>query len=322
MLGSHRTEKAKLECNVPKKMINEYTRYLQAEKGAAPATRLGYQRAVTSFLALCRSRPEALFLPPDWSYADIDKRSVEVYLNYLRQDRGWRPVSIARQVTALRSFFGFLQRQGHVPRNPLRSIQPAVPSQEPTPALGEESAVLHIFDVPAETFNLKRLLAVMELAYGLAMRPSQIYRVEKVELIARRSLAQITMDGEILEAPVTEGGIVRLRAYTKHRERILRKRPGSEPAAPFWIDEQGHEVKPPRLARAASAAMEAAGLPGGLRKLRQLAARHFRERGGDIRSLQTLLRAKRLGSLDRYDPPDVRKVIAMFRQAHPRERKK
>jgi hypothetical protein len=36
--------------------------------------------------------------------------------------------------------------------------------------------------------------------------------------------------------------------------------------------------------------------------------------------VQRLLRAKRLGSLDRYAPPDFQSVLRQFRQIHPRQR--
>jgi site-specific recombinase XerD len=66
--------------------------------------------------------------------------------------------------------------------------------------------------------------------------------------------------------------------------------------------------------------MEAEGLTGGPSVLRLLAARHFSERGGDVRSVQQLLQARRLGQLDRFVPePDLKTLTAQFRRAHPRQ---
>ena len=302
---------------MPDEIINDYTRYLQAEKGLAAATRQGYRRAVTAFLALCAARPEALLLPPAWTLAHIDKRAVEVYLNYLRRERGWRPASIARQVTALRSFFTYLQRQGLVARNPLRTLQPNVPPADAAPPQGDETAVLRLFDVAPATLAQCRLLAVLELGYGLALRPSQIYAVRGMSVAVRRGVVRITLEEETLALQATPGGLGRLRDYLRQRRHSAKGRA----AAPFWIDERGRAVRPQSLARAAAEAMTAVGLSGGLRQLRQLAALHFRERGGDVRSLQRLLRAKHLGRLDRYEPPTARNVVAQFRRAHPRARK-
>ncbi|MBI3994106.1 MAG: site-specific integrase [Candidatus Lambdaproteobacteria bacterium] len=302
---------------MPSEIVNEYARYLQAEKGIAAATRQGYRRAVTAFLALCAARPEALLLPPGWTLERIDKRSVEVYLTYLRRERGWRPASIARQVTALRSFFAYLQRQGLVTRNPLRTLQPDVPPADAEPPQGDEAAVLRLFDVAPVTLAQCRLLAVLELGYGLALRPSQIYAVRELRVGARGGLVHIALEEQTLALQASPGGLRRLRDYLRQRRRIAQGRAD----APFWIDERGRAVKPVRLARAATEAMTGVGLNGGLRHLRQLAALHFRERGGDVRSLQRLLRAKRLGRLDRYEPPAARDVVALFRLAHPRARK-
>jgi site-specific recombinase XerD len=71
--------------------------------------------------------------------------------------------------------------------------------------------------------------------------------------------------------------------------------------------------------------MVRAGLQGGAATLRQLAARHFRARGADVRSLQRFLGARRLGGLERYSPrargreaETLRRVAEALRRVHPR----
>ena len=115
--------------------------------------------------------------------------------------------------------------------------------------------------------------------------------------------------------PLSAPGLERARRYLGLRKAATAERRG----AAFWVDARGLPCSPARLSREVGREMERAGLPPRPSLLRHLAARHFAERGGDTRSLRKLLGAKRLGSLDRYAPPDYQQVTRQFRSVHPRQ---
>ncbi len=300
---------------VPTAIISEYTRYLQVEKGLTAATCDSYQRIVRAFLGLCTARPEALYLPPDWTLAQLDKRALEVYLGHLEREQGRSPSAVARHATGLRSFFQCLQLRGHIGRNPLRSLQPQRGTGEPGLPDGTVEAVAQLFAASGDGLAESRLQALLELLYGLALRPGQVYRIDTLTLPKGGRLVHIETGETTLELPVSRAGRERLSTWLAQRRRVVGKRA----RAPFWVGDNGHGLSPGRLGRAVRLAMERVGLQGSAGTLRQLAARHFLEQGGDVRSARELLRAKRLGSLDRYDPPRVQDVIATFRKAHPRQ---
>ena len=133
---------------MPEAIVSEYVSYLQDEKGMAEPTCRGYQTAVTSLLAVARAHPRRLYLPKEWQLAHLDKRALEIYLNHLREERGWAPSTVALQASALRSFFAFLQSRGHVERNPARHLLPKLPPRNDTPPEGEEATVRRLFDLP------------------------------------------------------------------------------------------------------------------------------------------------------------------------------
>lgn len=303
-------------------VYSEFAAYLQVEKGIAAATRRAYLKATERFLALCVAQPGALLLAPDWTLGHLDRRAVEMHLGSLRTRRGWKTSSIALQSTALREFFRFLHLKGHVEKNPLRGLRIGRARQVPTPPPGEEAAVRALF--PEATGGLAdlRLALLLELLYGCALRPSQAYRITGIDLAAGESAARLVFGESALSVPLSAEGCGRVARYLDARHRALAGAGGSAPiefaTAPFWVDERGRACSPARLARAIARAMERAGLGGGAPALRQLAARHFRERGADIRSVQRLLGARRLGTLDRFRPPDFREVVAQFRRLHPR----
>ena len=317
-------EKA-LENEMLSNLFNEYSEFLQAEKGAAEATRKSYLTAVEAFFTLLQRHPGQLFLPEDWELAQLDKRALETYLNHLRDGRGWAPASIALQASALRNFFNFLVGRGYLERNPARNLLPKLPDRSEEPPAGEESAIVRLIERQGRTLTDARCQLLLELLYGGALRPSQVYAVKSLRVAKRAGLARIALKGEkaggkeaggeTLEVRLSPGGLSRAEKYLSLRKAAL----GGKRNAPFWITESGRAVPQARLSRQVKREMERVGLPGGPSVLRRLAARHFRERGGGTQAVRDLLRAKRLGSLDKYASPDFQSVARRVRQIHPRQ---
>lgn len=297
-------------------IVSEYAAHLQAEKGLAPVTRQGYVAAAQALLGRALADPAGLLLPPEWDLSMLDKRAVELHLRALRDHQGWKPESIAQQASALHAFFRFLKDRGYIPSDPAGALRPRLPEGPPRPPPGGEAAVLRLLQQPADTLEGVRLGALVELLYGAGLRPAQVYRIQAVTLEGGENTVTISLPETSVPAIIGAEGIRRLQAYLDARRAIA----GDTPAAPFWVDRRGRACTPARLARQVKLAMEAEGLTGGPATLRQLAARHFAERGGDLRSLQRLLRTKRLGQLDRFQPPATfRDLVERFRRAHPRK---
>jgi integrase/recombinase XerC len=297
-------------------IVNEYADHLQAEKGLAPVTRQGYLAAAQALLRRAQANPADLLLPPQWDLSMLNKRAVELHLNALRDRQGWKPQSIAQHASALHAFFRYLQERGYIPSDPAASLRPRLAETPPCPPQGDEAAVLRLLQQPAGKLDGARLTALVELLYGAGLRPAQVYRIQAITLDEPAGLATAVLSDAIVEMVVGAGGIQRLAAYLEARDAVTEGAPG----APFWVDRRGRGCTPARLARQVKRAMEAEGLPGGPAALRQLGARHFAERGGDLRSLQRLLRTKRLGHLDRFQPPAAfRDLVERFHKAHPRE---
>lgn len=311
-----------------KKILNDYSEYLQAEKLKAATTRRNYIRTVRQFLKVCGEHPKGLYLPVNWKWDDIDKRAVEIYLNHLRVERGWSPATMTQQASALRAFFGFLEAKGHIRRNPARSLKPKAPPLGPPPE-GDEETVRALFETPARNLDEARLVLLMELFYGAAMRSGQVYAIQWMRTNKRKSVCTFAVIQEE-EAPeggplliehqvvLSADGLERARHYLDLRGSLPKPRRAQGKRAPFWVNSQGLALPNAVMSREVKAALEQVGLDGGPSLLRQLAARHFRERGADSRSVRNLLGAKRLGRLDRFGPPETRKLLEQFRSAHPR----
>lgn len=334
-------------------IVNEYATHLQAERAIAPGSRERYVALARGLLALCASEPDALFLPADWGFSDLDRRVVETFLNTLQAERGWKPMSMAYYITALSAFFRFLKSRHHIAVNPCARLRPRLDGALSAPPADEADAVLRLFDAPADTLDRARLALLLELLYGAGLRPTQAYAVRTLTVDAPLGRVRLQTGAAWQDFALSPGGLARAERYLALRAEALAAlgagipagagapmAPGAGPAADpaadaptapdeagqegdgvaFWIDRRGRACTPARLARHVSRAMRAAGLSGGPASLRVLAARHFGQRGADIRSVQQLLGARRLGQLDRFQPSsDLKRLMAQFRRAHPRQ---
>jgi len=304
-----------------KAIVNEYALHLQAERGIGAPTRERYVALARGLLALCAQDPAALFLPPDWTFSQLDRRVVQSFLNTLKAERGWKPMSMAYYITSLSAFFRFLKARNHIARNPCARLRPHLSGELDAPSAGEAEAVLRMLAEPGDTLDSARRQLALELLYGAALRPAQAFRIEALELAP--CTVRVLCGPSWLEISLSPGGIARAEQYLERRREVL-ERHGASGSGPrngsFWVDRRGRPCSPARLGRQVARAMQAHGLSGGPATLRVLAARHFAEGGADVRSVQKLLNARRLGRVDRFQPQaDLKRLTQQFRRAHPRQ---
>src|ERR1700682_5104496 len=116
-----------------KEAIAKYLEYLQSVKNSSPHTILNYRRDLEQFLAYLSppgARPPALT-----GVAHAMIREFVVHLH----DHGLAKSSIARKLAALRSFFKYCVREGHLKENPARLVPtPKLPQRIPSVLSAEE----------------------------------------------------------------------------------------------------------------------------------------------------------------------------------------
>ena len=105
-----------------KRIFDSYIRYLEVERNASAYTVRNY---TSDLLGNYRRGPEKGFfqflrLMNISSLADVDKHTLRDYIAWLMQ-QGVVKASIARKLSAVRSFYRYLAREEFLPANPLES---------------------------------------------------------------------------------------------------------------------------------------------------------------------------------------------------------
>lgn len=116
-----------------KKAIAKYLEYLQTVKNSSPHTVVNYGKDLRQFLAFLLPPGAA---PP--ALSEVDHGMIREFIAHLR-DHGLEKSSIARKLAALRSFFKYCVREGHLKASPARLIPtPKLPKRIPSVLSAEE----------------------------------------------------------------------------------------------------------------------------------------------------------------------------------------
>ena len=111
----------------------KYLEYLQSVKNSSPHTVLNYRKDLEQFIAYSSppgARPPAL--------TGVTHALIREFVAHLH-DQGLKKSSIARKLAALRSFFKYCLREGHLKENPARLVPtPKLPKRIPSVLSAEE----------------------------------------------------------------------------------------------------------------------------------------------------------------------------------------
>ncbi|MEX2319179.1 MAG: tyrosine recombinase XerC [Bauldia sp.] len=296
--------------------VTRWRQHLSAERRLAANTLVAYARDVDQFLSFFTAH---LAAPP--RLADLKSLSttdLRAFMAWRRND-GAGSRTVARGIAGLRSLIRFLEKDGSVNGAAIRAIRP--PRQKKT--LPKPLGVVAAYDVVAiensledEPWIAARNTAVLALLYGAGLRISEA-------LGLRRS-----------EAPLADGDALRIRGKGG-KERIVPVLPAVSaaiaaylkacpfspgPNAPLFLGARGGPLNPRLVQRAMEKLRSALGLPDTAtpHALRHSFATHLLANGGDLRSIQELLGHASLSTTQIYTGVDTERLMAAYRDAHPR----
>ncbi|MGB9464615.1 MAG: tyrosine recombinase XerC [Candidatus Acidiferrum sp.] len=116
-----------------KTAIGKYLEYLGAVKNSSPHTISNYGKDLSQFLAYLS--PPGLEPP---ALSAVTHNTIREFVGHLH-DQGLQKSSIARKLAALRSFFKYCVREGHLRENPARLVAtPKLPKRIPSVLSAEE----------------------------------------------------------------------------------------------------------------------------------------------------------------------------------------
>ncbi|MCC6319619.1 MAG: tyrosine recombinase XerC [Gemmatimonadaceae bacterium] len=301
-------------------VVTTFLTHLDKERDLSPNTRVAYARDIDLFLEyLAGQGAEA---SPD--LLAVDRLLMRGFLGWLTR-RGLSRRSIGRTVSALRTFYRFLQREDLVDANPARAV--AAPKFEKyLPAWLDSAQVERLFDVAAAramdgTFADVRNLAMLELFYSSGIRLSELQGINRRDLDLVSQQLKVRGKGRKERiVPVGSHAVLALRNYEARRDILTRQLGHGADRAAYFLGRTGKRISTRGIQQVVSRFLGKVDEDAGLstHSLRHTFATHLLDAGADLRSVQELLGHASVSTTQIYTHTSVERLKAAYRKAHPR----
>ncbi len=233
-----------------------------------------------------------------------------------RRNDGLGSRSLARELSAIKGFFGFLEREGVLATEALNTIRTPKQTRGLPKALTvlEAKATIRTTDELEETpWIAARDMAVISLCYGAGLRISEALAVTRADLEA--SALRVTgKGGRTRLVPL----IAAVRQAIDSYLALSPYKPGVD--EPVFRGKKGGVLSPRLIQLRMQQLRGALGLPPSAtpHALRHSFATHLLGKGGDLRTIQELLGHASLSTTQIYTAVDTERLLDAYRAAHPR----
>lgn len=298
-----------------------YLDHLTVERGLSEHTLSAYRRDLRRYVAFLTRRD---MLEP----AEVEEATVRSFVASLSasthgpDDAPYRATSVARTLSAVRSFHRFLLREGVTDRDPAVGVpQPRLPRSLPRPLPVED--VRRLLEAPDEASPAGlRDRAILELLYGSGLRISELTGLDVDDLdLEEGSVRVLGKGGKEREVPLGSFGRDAVGAY------LTRGRPALASVATrgaVFLNARGGRLSRQSCARLLSRYVRLAGIERRvtLHTLRHSFATHLLEGGADVRVVQELLGHASVATTQIYTLVTARHLREVYEESHPRARRR
>ena len=290
--------------------ISAFLDHLRIERRLSPRTLEAYRHDLLSL-----DQHRAARDLPGWDR--LDTQHLRHFIASQHQ-QGLAPRSLQRLLSAIRSFYRFLQREGRAQQNPALDLR-APKAARPLPRTLDADLAAQLLDSPGEDDWLgRRDQAMLELFYSSGLRLSELAGLDIADLDLQQGEVRVTGKGN--KTRVLPVGRMARRAL----QDWLSVRPASDQAAqPLFVSQRGSALTPRAIQlRLRRHGVERIGQHLHPHMLRHSFASHMLESSGDLRAVQELLGHADISTTQIYTHLDFQHLAQVYDQAHPRAKRK
>jgi integrase/recombinase XerC len=299
--------------------LTAFQRHLASERGLSAHTVRAYLGDISSMLGYAvDDHCEDL--------TDVDIAVLRGWLGSMHK-AGQARTTIARRAASARAFTAFAHRRGWLAADPGAQLRtPKV--QRHLPEVLRQDQMTAVLTAPQRrpagddaiaAAVGQRDVAIMELLYATGIRVSELCGLDLGDLDTGRRTVRVLGKGS--KERVVPVGIPAVRAVLDWRDNGRPAVPASLQAGKaLFLGAKGGRIDPRTVRRVVHARIAAAGsVPdAGPHGLRHTAATHLLEGGADLRSVQEMLGHASLATTQIYTHVSIDRLVAVYRQAHPR----
>lgn len=301
----------------PQQWMAAFSRWLIAERGLSPKTEENYARDLTRFFEFLHGHLDGPV--NERALRALKVRDFRSFLAWRRREDGVSPRTLARNLSSLRTFFGWLEREHKIAVPALALVEGPKLSRSLPRAVSVDAAERLIDDAGHADANqppwiAARNAALVTLLYSTGLRISEALSLTGRDFPVRDVLRVVGKGGKERLVPVLSVAQAAIADYVKlcPHERAL--------DMALFRALRGKPMSAREAQKVVAHLRARLGLPDGVtpHALRHSFATHLLAGGGDLRTIQELLGHASLSSTQIYAAVDEQHLMNVVAKAHPR----
>jgi len=291
--------------------IEHFLAHLRTERRLSAHTATSYGRDLQALVDFCSAQSI-----PGWQRLD----GQHVRLFAARQhSRGLGPRSIQRQLSAARSFFRYLIREGVLTSNPGVDIR-APKAAKRLPHTLDTDQMAQLLDGKADSELDVRDQAILELLYSSGLRLQELVSLDlaHIDLVDRTVRVQ-GKGNKVRILPVGRRAVDAIKRWLRERATVA-----NIDESALFVGSSGRRLgaRAIQLRVARWARRRGLGVKAHPHLFRHSFATHLLESSGDLRAVQELLGHASISTTQIYTHLDFQHLARIYDATHPRARRK
>ena len=228
--------------------------------------------------------------------------------------------SIARTLSAARSFYKFLIREGEGKTNPFEGISTPRGERKLPRTLNIEQAAQLVMITPDSDLTF-RDRAILELLYSSGLRLSEIERSNVCDVdLADRTMTILGKGGKTRIVPVGRHAITAIKSWLQRRQALV----SNIEEKALFVSRSGNRLGARAIQKRVEYWAKRQGLDRSVHPhmLRHSFASHMLESSSDLRAVQELLGHSDISTTQVYTHLDFQHLAKVYDKAHPRARRR
>ena len=309
--------------------LSQFRKRLEAERNASKETVRAYLREIRD---LRKHLVETAGKDPeDVGWASVSAADVRRFLS--ASMKGRKSSSVARRLSAVRTFFSFLVSTGEARNNPAYGLSAPRRSMRLPEFLPVDEMTGFLSSLPAGDPVAKRNAAILELLYSSGLRVGELVLLRVRDISLESATVRVMGKGRKERiVPVGTNAVDALREYLEVRPAVVGAEIRNDINEPLFLNQRGKTG--PKSGAGLSARSVARILKDALSNskavsrrvsphgMRHSFATHLLESGAGLREIQEMLGHSSLSTTQRYTRVDVSHLMGMYENAHPLARAK
>lgn len=295
--------------------VHKFLQYLAVEKNTSALTVKNYAADIDIFAGFLKTRYTGGF---NWQEVNVlDIRSYLADMNGKKYAR----TTIARRISALRSFYKYLQRENKVKQNPFVKVR--TPKLEKhLPVFLEEFEVNELLELPDTTGELGlRDQAVLELLYATGCRVSELVglTLDTIDLGNMFVLLHGKGNKDRL-VPIGHTCREAVEKYLNGARQALMARYNAAPHDKLLVNRLGGPLTDRSVRRILDKYIKKLALRKNVspHTIRHTFATHLLDHGADLRAVQELLGHANLSTTQIYTHVTTERITSVYEKNFPR----